>query len=113
MLLEIFGRGSPDDRIAHSAHLGGLLFGILYQQSGWRVTGWLPEWTRVRKLFRRQPSLRVHRPAEPEPDFGPDFESRVDALLDKVARSGESSLTTEEREVLMEASRRARNRRSQ
>lgn len=113
LLMELAGRVDPRDRVSHSGHVGGILLGILYQRNGWRVLSWFPgsgAFTSLRRSFRKQPSLRVHRPAEAEPDFGPDFDRRVDALLDKVAQQGEGSLTVDERNLLMEASRRARNR---
>ncbi|MFV0445076.1 MAG: rhomboid family intramembrane serine protease [Planctomycetaceae bacterium] len=114
LLLQLTGQNAGDG-IAHSAHLGGLLFGILYQKQNWWISRWTPRIGDVRKAFRHQPNLRVHRPDETDhlASDGPDFERRVDALLDKVAHQGESSLTSDERELLMEASRRARGRRSQ
>jgi hypothetical protein len=58
--------------------------------------------------------LRVHRD-EPEQDENPyrppvDMKRRVDELLEKISREGESSLTEEERRELEEASRRLRGR---
>lgn len=109
LLQELSGRPAGD-RIAHSAHLGGIVFGILYQRNNWRVLDWLP-WsgaTALRRKLRSQPPLKVHRPVEPPPEA--DFDQRVDELLEKVAQQGEASLTEAERNVLVEASRRARNR---
>lgn len=116
MLMQLAGRARPEDQVAHSAHLGGIIFGILYQRNGWRVLNWLPGGmglSGVKQLFRKKPQLRVHRPVEPDVGpSGPEFDRRVDELLEKVARSGEACLTDEERELLIEASRRARSRRS-
>src|SRR5690606_3637512 len=95
--------------VAHSAHLGGIVFGVLYHVFGWNLTagrfGSLPDF---RKMLRRKPNLKVHQP----PPDDSRFDSRVDALLEKVAQQGEASLTDEERSVLIEASRRARERMS-
>lgn len=44
-------------------------------------------------------------------DFPDAFDSRVDEILTKIARDGQSSLTADERQVLEEASRRARTKR--
>lgn len=100
------------DSIAHSAHLGGIIVGILYQRNDWRVLGWIPRGStrRTKRWFQRSPQLKVHQPPESEAEPIPGFEQRVDALLEKVAREGESSLTADERNLLMEASRRARER---
>jgi hypothetical protein len=107
---ELTGRGGGGDQIAHSAHLGGIVLGILYQRNHWRILGWSAKGGRSnwKRWLRGQPSLKVHRPDEPALEA--DFDQRVDALLDKVAREGEASLTADERRLLMEASRRARNR---
>ena len=110
MLAELSGRGMGG-QIAHSAHLGGIVIGILYQKNNWRVLNWIPgsgALAGLKRSLRSKPPLKVHRPEEP----GPDFDHRVDDLLDKVAREGEASLTNEERNLLMEASRRARDRMS-
>lgn len=108
MLLQLSGEGFSDG-VAHSAHIGGMVFGALYQQQNWRLLDWLPQgrgnW---RRLFRRRPKLRVHRPQPEESNFG----ERVDELLDKIAQHGEASLTDDERAVLIEASRRAREKMS-
>jgi membrane associated rhomboid family serine protease len=112
LLAQLSGRTEMGrDHISHSAHLAGIVLGILYQRNNWRVLNWLPfggklDWKR---LTRRRPSLKVHRPEEPEPVPEEGFEQRVDELLDKVAREGEASLTADERRVLVEASRRARS----
>lgn len=111
MLLELSG-DQFSDGVAHSAHMGGILFGALYWKHNWWVTGWLPSLPKggARRWFQRRPQLRIHR--EPEAGDDPGFQQRVDALLDKVSREGEASLTAEERSILIEASRRARNRMS-
>jgi membrane associated rhomboid family serine protease len=101
------GGGDVGDNVAHACHLGGVAFGVLYTQYHWQLTGWWPSRGRgLKSLLRRRPNLKVHRPEEPEVDF----DVRVDGLLEKVLREGEASLTADERAVLMEASRRARER---
>ena len=42
---------------------------------------------------------------EPQPRPVSDLERKVDAILRKISRSGEESLTDEEREVLLRATR--------
>lgn len=103
-----------DVLIAHSAHLGGILFGVLYHLGNWNLTsrwsgGGLPDF---RKMLRRKPNLKVHHPPVEDAPDDSRFARRVDALLEKVAQQGEASLTDEERAVLIEASRRARERMS-
>jgi membrane associated rhomboid family serine protease len=104
--------------VGHLAHLGGAFFGFLYFQSGLRFTALLP---RRREAARVRPRLRVHAPpVEPEeaepvgatveapekPAKASDeqLEAKLDAVLEKVAKHGQESLTPEEREILFKAS---------
>ncbi len=106
MLREIGGNPTGDG-VAHSAHVGGMLFAFLYQRRGWRIDPFvsrfrLADWKR---RLRPKTKLRVYQPETPV-----DLESRVDELLAKIAEQGEASLTDEERAELVEAGRRYRNR---
>jgi membrane associated rhomboid family serine protease len=106
--------------IGHFAHLGGAFFGFLYYKSGIQFSA----------IFRRQaitrvrPKLRVHSPPveeevertskpvaapveTPPPPTGSrdeQLEAKLDAILDKVSKYGQESLTPEEREILLKAS---------
>lgn len=109
------------DGIAHSAHLGGLLFGYLYHRFGWKLTGFLGQRGSL-SLGRRfvkwwnRPRLRVYpTPVEPPPTqelVAPppsrtaprDLERQVDVILKKIKEEGEASLTDAERNLLREAS---------
>jgi membrane associated rhomboid family serine protease len=107
-----FQRGAG---VGHLAHLGGAFFGFLYYQSGIRFSALLP---RRREAARVRPRLRVHappvEPTEPEPVGAPveaparpadeQLEAKLDAVLAKVAKHGQESLTPEEREILFKAS---------
>jgi membrane associated rhomboid family serine protease len=106
VLLEL-GGGRAASGVAHAAHLGGYLFGFLYEWNQWRIEGWLDglRASRLRRL-RRRTDLKVYDP-DPEPQ---PLESRVDELLQKVYEQGEASLTATEREFLKDASRRYRSR---
>jgi membrane associated rhomboid family serine protease len=110
-----------DTGTAVAAHLSGAVFGALYYQQQWRVTGWLPQihlWRR--QLFR--PRLRVYREEEedapapvPVPAAGGEdeqLEAQMDAILEKISRVGKENLTESEREVLLRASEIYRRRRS-
>lgn len=119
--LDAFGAigGRPGEHIAFTAHLGGAAFGCLYYKFHWRITNlWPGGWS---VSFRRpRPKLRVYSgEAEGEPvPVGPprtppdsQLEAELDAVLEKVARHGKSSLTEREQQVLMRASEIYRNRR--
>jgi hypothetical protein len=97
-------RGSA---IAHAAHLGGAAFGVLYKYNNWRIMGLVDRFRSALhfRLPRSRPPVRVYRPPAEE-----NLDARVDAILEKISRQGEGSLTDREREILKDASRRYRNR---
>jgi len=108
VLLDVLGLFDTGSHVARAAHLGGAAFGFLYQRSGLRISD---AWGRVsvRARFWKQrvarPKIRVHRPSVD------GLDDQVDAILAKIAREGEASLSESERELLMEASRRKRKQR--
>ncbi|MEO6809114.1 MAG: rhomboid family intramembrane serine protease [Isosphaeraceae bacterium] len=121
---------------AFAAHLGGAAFGYVYKTSGIRITHLVNF-----KPRRKGPKLRIvpqdiydrdvdlPSPAPVAKSVTPSapsrsspivalgteeqFEARVDEVLAKIARQGSrDGLTDEEKSLLQEASRRARDRRS-
>jgi membrane associated rhomboid family serine protease len=108
------GRGG----IGYIVHLGGALFGAIYFQTGVRFGEFFSRPSRARRRVR--PQLRVMPAPEledtPEPvgaavesqprpkENGEDLEAKVDAVLEKVSKHGQESLTPEEREILFMAS---------
>jgi hypothetical protein len=112
------------EHIAFGAHLGGAAFGYLYYKFHWRIMNlWPSQWSF--NLRRSRPKLRVYSgEAERErPPYSPrvsapdraaadsQLEAELDAVLEKVARHGKSSLSEREQQVLMRASEIYRNRR--
>jgi len=100
--LGVFG---GESHIAYMAHLGGAAFGFGYHRSGGRLSSLGAGLAGRFKFWRRRavrPSVRVYQP----PVDGLD--DQVDAILAKISREGEASLSDREREMLMEASRRKR-----
>jgi len=84
------------DSVAHTAHLGGALYGFLF----WRLG------PRVAQVFTRVDDRRREREVQREADD----DRRVDELLAKISRKGFDSLSRREREFLKEQSRRRRDR---
>jgi membrane associated rhomboid family serine protease len=99
---------------AVTVHLGGALFAFVYYKRHWRL---LSIWSSLRswqqQLFR--PRLRVYREEhhrEPvhvaapphSADVDEQLEAKLDEILQKVARSGQDSLSDSERQILMRAS---------
>jgi membrane associated rhomboid family serine protease len=123
---DLFGvLGSGDGRTAYTVHLGGAAFGFAYFKLQWRITNLWPDlkgWQRRRS----RPKLRVYTEEDveeapmpspvpvattPNADADEHFEAKVDAVLEKVARSGRESLSESEKELLIRASELARARR--
>jgi membrane associated rhomboid family serine protease len=110
-------------RTAVACHLGGALFGFVYYRLHWRILslfGWLPN-VRWKQLFRAQPKLRVYREEESQPvsvaapppgiRLDEHLEAQLDAILEKLSRSGQGSLTPQERDILLRASEAYKRRR--
>lgn len=98
----------------NAAHLGGALMGFLFitqlnkgNDLGRPLTR-LTEWTRG--LFRSKPKMKVtYRNTVGGPAKGTSFsgmpdDEEIDAILDKINRSGYESLTKEEKQKLFRAS---------
>lgn len=121
--LGLLNFGGRTAAVAFSVHLGGAAFAALYHQLDWRLTGLLrglQDW----KVQRSRPRLRVYRgeddAREPvavaapplQADLDEHLEAKVDAVLEKVARHGQASLTDAEKQVLLRASEIYKKRRS-
>ncbi len=107
--------------IAYVAHLGGAAFACLYYCLGWNFglffgRIFLP-CTRLGKLIfaARGPKIALYRPEDAKSDHpsdnpGEDAElsAQVDRILEKISKSGEASLTRQERALLQKASKKFR-----
>ncbi len=115
LALAAFG---AQDGVAHPAHVGGLLFGWLFFKFRDRSPR-LPQ-PRARRLEAAAVAQSVARDASPAVNQRPARSmpartgdnpqtAEVDRILDKISARGISSLTTEERQVLSQASERKRD----
>jgi membrane associated rhomboid family serine protease len=109
-LLAVFGILFPMDNIAHAAHLGGMLTGIVFVRY---VIHWHWQWPRLprtrtqplRPLVRVLPETAVRRSPSrivvsedlPAEEF---LTKEVDPILDKISAHGIQSLTERERRIL-------------
>ncbi len=115
--------------VAHSAHLGGLLFGYLYWRNGWQLT---KIWNRVENRFAskgaRKKRAALHGSIDSKIDVGGEsaylnpssttarkkiddrLEQELDDVLKKISEVGEAGLSTRERNLLHQASQRYRDR---
>lgn len=122
--IEVFSVwASSNDGVAHVAHLGGMLFGLLailywrrHPSSDMRFN---PNrghefFNNMKRKFEqqqkpKQPNMRAERGGAKEDDM--EYNARkqqrqaeVDAILDKIRKSGYDSLTKEEKKRLFDAS---------
>jgi membrane associated rhomboid family serine protease len=106
---------------AVTVHLGGAAFAFLYYKLHWRMMNLVPN-LRAWQRERSRPPLRIYREEEreqpvpvaapPAGDLDEQLEAKLDAVLEKVARYGQSSLTDTERQILLRASEIYKRRRS-
>jgi membrane associated rhomboid family serine protease len=100
---------------AVSVHLAGAGFAFAYYKLHWNLMDtWSGLWA-WRRRARSRPRLRVYPDDEPvtpvavsspsrQSEVDEHLEAQVDALLEKVSRFGQDSLTDSEREILFRAS---------
>jgi len=104
------------DNVAHFAHLGGMLFGIILilywrNKNGNFRTGnsWNRPWTKkITGFFKGKPKMTVHKRPETDWDYNARKaeESReIDLILEKIKYSGYDSLSENEKKKLFEASK--------
>lgn len=105
-LMGAFNR-NPENTVANVAHLGGAAFGAIYFKTKMNLGRLMP--SRLSDVGGNifKPKLKIH---EPDDESG-DLNQKVDAILEKISREGEASLTKKERRTLEEASKRYQKRR--
>ena len=122
--------GTSGDGVAHTAHLGGMLFGFLmirywnkHPNSGFDRSRGQQFFENLKRSFdqrqhnnssqssqRRNPNMHVEQGGSKEADMEYNARKRanqaeIDAILDKIRKSGYDSLTKEEKQKLFEASK--------
>ena len=118
-LLELFLGVSnrAGDNVAHFAHLGGMLFGIvliLYwrKKNGNFRTGnpWNQSFIKkITNLFKRKPKMNIHKRVENDWDYNArkaEEQKEIDRILDKIKYNGYDSLSESEKKKLFDASNR-------
>lgn len=105
--------GAPGGPVAHMAHLGGLLTGLVYMRADWRPGARLESIKRRVSRIRRPAIVPRNKESQPRSsswranDEG-ELLDAVDRVLDKISTEGMSALTRDERKLLDEVSRRHR-----
>lgn len=122
--LELFmALNSPGDGVAHTAHLGGMLFGFLMirywnrqPSTGFNRSSGHEFFENLKRNFERRkgtghnPNMHANRGEAKETDW--EYNARkkanqeeIDRILDKIRKSGYDSLTKEEKQKLFDSSK--------
>ena len=123
--IELFNAfSSTGDNVAHMAHLGGMLFGFLmirywnrHPDSSYNRAGGQEFFEKLKRNFEKRKGgsgtnshMHAERGGSKEADMEYNARKRqnqeeIDAILDKIRKSGYDSLTKEEKQKLFDASR--------
>ncbi|MBD3178602.1 MAG: rhomboid family intramembrane serine protease [Candidatus Latescibacteria bacterium] len=105
IVIELFSGMTRNDNIAHFAHLGGIVAGLIYIRSDHRAGGFL---SKIKKFFSSLP-VKIDfsdsdsdqgRKQEKEEEPLDYSQGKVDSILDKISEKGYESLTETERRIL-------------
>ena len=110
--------GEAGDGVAHFAHLGGLITGLLYLKTDWKISSQIKKfirikWGRFLSIFIRDKTEDSYSTLFRADNSKIDAKEKamldaVDVVLDKISAEGISSLTETERKLLDEVSRKHR-----
>jgi membrane associated rhomboid family serine protease len=100
----------------HIAHLGGALFGFIYikqlQKGNDLAKGFNKISDFISNIFKPRPKMKVayKNPSKKSSnERGEPDQETIDRILDKISRSGYSSLSKDEKEILFKASSNKKN----
>ena len=118
--LELFFALNSADDVAHMAHLGGMLFGFLmirywnrHPDSSYNLSSGQEFFEKMKRNFeKRRETTQMHTEQGGSKEDDMDYNARkrknqdeIDAILDKIRKSGYDSLTKEEKQKLFEQKR--------
>ncbi|MBD3638306.1 MAG: rhomboid family intramembrane serine protease [Crocinitomicaceae bacterium] len=118
VLGDVFAVGKQD-HIAHLAHIGGALFGVISVINVNSPTNfmnrfekWLSRF-KLKGLFKRKPKMKIYSQEEVQQMDDDQYreekkvaQERIDDILEKISKKGYESLTKEEKEILFNESKR-------
>ncbi len=98
ILLDIWGITPGSSNIGGNlSHLGGALFGFVFIKL-------LQKGTDLSSFFEKKPKLRVVKHEVPKPKNRIVNQEEIDAILDKISKTGYDQLTAKEKQTLFDAS---------
>ncbi|MNK27906.1 Rhomboid protease GlpG [compost metagenome] len=99
ILIDIVGTSPGSGNIGGNlAHLGGALFGFVYIKL-------LQNGTDLSSFLIKKPKLKVVKNNAPKKKTEVSNQAEIDAILDKISKSGYDQLTTQEKQILFDASK--------
>lgn len=99
IVIDIIGVSNGTGNIGGNfAHLGGALFGFAYIKL-------LQNGTDLSSFLIKKPKLKVVRNAQATKRSEQVNQAEIDAILDKISKSGYDKLTTKEKQILFDASK--------
>ncbi|MEX1192313.1 MAG: rhomboid family intramembrane serine protease [Brumimicrobium sp.] len=119
ILLDLLRMGTMDN-VAHFAHLGGIAFGIFSIRnisSKNNIVNWTETTVNnIKKSLKGEPSMKVKKGGgkkkkyntasdEDYNRFKKERQKQIDAILDKISKSGYDSLTKKEKQILFDQSK--------
>lgn len=113
LLNDLIGISNPQDNIAHFAHLGGAIFGMISIQSLHSRNNILSRLSRlsdyVKNIFDKNPKKNKSKNRfKTDEDYNLERKKRqekTDAILDKISKSGYESLSKAEKDFLFNQSK--------
>lgn len=113
LLNDLIGIADPSDNVAHFAHLGGAIFGLISIQSLHSKNNILTIlenfFNRFRILFSANKTSKIGKTKfKTDEDYNLERKKRqdkTDSILDKISKSGYESLTKEEKDFLFNQSK--------
>jgi membrane associated rhomboid family serine protease len=106
-MLFLLAEETSRHQVAFDVHLVGAAFAIAYFRLGWNLGRIVPDFRRFRERRtgpKPGPNLRIHNTESHDEAL----DDKADRILEKVSREGMDSLTSKERRILEDYSRRMR-----
>lgn len=115
-LIDFLSLGSGTNEGGHVAHIGGAIAGYIFAwqyRNGHDITGWVSKildgLANLTKPRRKKPKMNVeYRRKETDMEYNErkySEQAEIDAILDKLKKSGYSNLSPEEKKKLFDASK--------
>jgi len=99
VLIDVVGVAPKSMNIGGNlAHLGGALFGFVYIKL-------LQKGTDLSSFLVKKPKLKVIKNEKPKQKSAATNQAEIDAILDKISKSGYENLTAKEKQTLFDASK--------